>query len=106
MKMSGAAPATDLEFQALVRATYSGNPMAMTALGARLMVGREAPFAPVDGAALIAEAARQGHADAWNYVAVLAAAGVGRTQSWPDAFDALGRAADLGDVQAARQVRL
>jgi prolyl 4-hydroxylase len=104
MTMSAAAP--DPEFQALVRAKYSGNPVAITALGARLVVGCDAPFAPVDGAALIAEAAQQGDAQAWGYVAVLAAAGVGRAQSWPDAFDALGRAADLGAPQAAQQLQL
>lgn len=96
----------DPEFQALVRTTYSGNPQAMTALGARLVVGREAPFAPVDGAALLAEAAQQGDAAAWNYIAVLAAAGVGRAQSWSDAFEALERAATLRDGKAARQVQL
>lgn len=104
--MPEATSAPDPEFQALVRTKYAGNPTAITALGARLMVGREAPFAPADGAALLAEAARQGDAKAWNYLAVLAAAGVARAQSWPDAFDALGRAAGLGDPQAALQVRL
>ena len=104
--MPRAAPIPDPEFQALVCTQYSGNPHAITALGARLVVGREAPCAPVDGAALIAEAARQGDPEAWGYIAVLAAAGVGRAQSWSDAFDALGRAAGLGDTKAAQQVQL
>ena len=104
--MSEAVSIPDAQFQALVRKKYAGNPQAMTALGAQLVVGREAPFAPVDGAALIAEAAQQGDADAWRYLAVLAAAGVGRAQSWSDAFSALARAAHLGDVHAARQLDL
>ncbi|MGE5523524.1 MAG: 2OG-Fe(II) oxygenase [Rhodospirillaceae bacterium] len=87
--------APDAEFQALVRKTYAGNPAAITALGARLVVGREAPYSPVDGHALLAEAARQGDAEAWSYLAVLAAAGVGRPQSWDDAYEAIGRAAAL-----------
>ena len=106
MTISESTPTPDPQFQALVRTTYAGNPAAMTALGARLVVGREAPLSPADGAALLAEAAQQGDAQAWGYVAVLAAAGVGRAQSWPDAFDALDRSANLGDTQAARQLQL
>lgn len=104
--ISEAAPAPDPQFQALVRTRYSGNPQAMAALGARLLVGRAAPFAPVDGAALIEEAAQQGNAEAWGYIAVLAAAGVGRAQNWAAAFDALDRAANLDDPKAARQMQL
>lgn len=98
--------APDAEFQALVRKTYAGNSQAMTALGARLLVGRESPYSPVDGEALLAEAARQGNAEAWRYIAVIAAAGVGREQSWGDAFDALARAADLHDAHAAWQLEM
>ncbi len=98
--------APDAEFQALVRRTYEGNPHAITELGARLVVGREAPYSPVDGEALLAEAARQGDAEAWSYLALLAAAGVARAQSWNDAWDAIRRAADLGDAAAALQIGL
>jgi len=102
--MSEAAGVPDPDFQALVRKQYAGNPQAMTELGARLLVGRDAPQAPVDGAALIAEAAQQGDPGAWRYVAVIAAAGVGRAQSWPDAFDAIQRAAESDDTHAKRQL--
>jgi len=104
--MMPAASGPDPEFQALVRSRYAGNPEAMTELGARLLVGREAPHAPMDGAALIAEAARQGDAAAWRYVAVLAGSGVGRRQSWPEAFAAIERAVALGDAHSARQLEL
>src|SRR3982750_700010 len=104
--MPSAAPGPDPEFQDLVRSRYAGNPHGLTELGARLLVGREAPHAPVDGAALIAEAAQQGDVRAWHYVAVLAAAGVGRRQSWLDAFHAIERAIALGDAQALRQLEL
>jgi prolyl 4-hydroxylase len=104
--MAAAALEPDLKFQALVRAKHAGDPQAIAALGARLLVGREAPFAPVDGAALIEEAARQGDGAAWRRVAVLAAAGVGRTQSWSDALDALARACDLGDALAHAETEL
>lgn len=104
--MAAAAYHADLEFQALVRAKFAGNPQAITDLGARLIVGREAPFAPVDGAALIEEAARQGDGAAWRHISVLAASGVGRTQSWADALDALARARALGDPLAHAQTDL
>jgi predicted 2-oxoglutarate/Fe(II)-dependent dioxygenase YbiX len=96
----------DAQFQALVREKYAGNPAAMAALGAQLVVGRDAPLAPVDGAALIAEAAEQGDPSAWAHLSVLAAAGVGRAQSWSDAYAALERAHALGDPGAAPQLAL
>jgi hypothetical protein len=101
---SVAGEAPDAAFQALVRERYAGNPHALTELGARLLVGRDAPQSAVDGAALIAEAARQGDRAAWRYGALLAATGVGRPQSWADAFEALRRAAALEDAEAARQI--
>ena len=103
---ASSAKKPDAEFQALVRARHAGDPAAMTALGARLVVGREAPLAPVDGAALIAEAAEQGDAAAWVHLSVLAAAGLGRAQSWRHAIEALQRAGTLGDAGASRQLDL
>jgi prolyl 4-hydroxylase len=98
--------APDAEFQALVRQTYVNDPAALSALGARLVVGSEAPYSPVDGEALLAEAARQGDAAAWAYLSVLASAGVGRAQSWNDALDAVTRARDLGYPPAGQQLDL
>jgi prolyl 4-hydroxylase len=96
----------DAEFQKLVRAKYAGNPSAMTALGARLMVGRDAPLSPMDGLELLHDAAYQNDAAAWAYLAVMAAAGVGRAQSWSDAFDALAKAAGLDHAPALQQRHL
>jgi hypothetical protein len=106
MTMPLAARTSDAEFQKLALSRYAGNPGAITALALRIMVGRDAPCSPVDGEALLSEAARQGDAEAWRHLAVLAAAGVGRAQSWPDAFDALNRAADLGSADAVQQRQL
>ena len=106
MKKPESATTPDPAFQALVRAQCAGNPRAMTTLGARLVVGRETPAAPADGAALIAQAAQEGDSEAWSYVAMLAAAGVGRVQSWADSLAALHRAANLGDPKAARQMQI
>lgn len=94
----------DPEFQALVRRTYEGNPCALTALGLRLIAGRDAPHSPADGEALLAEAARQGDAAAWFHVAVLSAAGAARPQCWHGAWDALRRAAELGHPRATSQL--
>ena len=104
MAQDRAAP--DLEFQALVREKYAGNPQALTALGTRLIVGRDAPRSVVDGMALISAASQQGDAGAWCCLAVLAAAGVGRPRSWEDAYSALDRATELGDAPAARQMQV
>lgn len=96
----------DAEFQALVRKTYAGNPRALTALGLRLLAGRDSPHSPVDGEALISEAARQGEAAAWVHLGVLAASGVVRAQCWQSAWDALLRAGDSGHAAALRQFEL
>lgn len=95
----------DPEFLALVFATHAGNPPALTALGTRLVAGRDAPHSPADGEALITEAAKQGNADAWHYLAVFAAAGLLRSPCWDTAWSALQRAAALGHAQAALQVQ-
>ena len=100
------SPTPDAEFQKLVRARYAGNPRAMAALGARLIVGRDAPFSPVDGLELLNAAAHQNDAEAWCRLAVLAATGVGRAQSWADALDALTNAAGLAYAPAVRQRQL
>lgn len=96
----------DAEFQALVRKTYAGNPGALTALGLRLLAGRDSPHSPVDGEALIAEAARLGEAAAWAHLGALAAAGVVDVQCWQSAWDALRRASDSGHAGALRQFEL
>lgn len=93
----------DPQFQTLARTRYASDPQALTALGARVLVGRNAPCSPADGEALLTAAAQQGSAEAWWYLSILAAAGVMRIQSWADAFDALARAAALGHAPAQHQ---
>lgn len=101
--MQDFARSPDAEFQRMARERYAGNPAAMTELAARIMVGRDAPFSPVDSLELLREAARQGDASAWTYLALMAASGIAREQSWADALDALGRAAALKHPPAQRQ---
>ena len=79
---------------------------ALAAFGERLLLGWQAPCSPRDGAALLAEAAEKGDARACLVSSVIAAAGVGRTQSWGDAFKALNQAAELGAPEAAVQLAL
>jgi prolyl 4-hydroxylase len=95
--------APDPEFQALVRSRFARDPRAMAELGARLIVGRDAPQSPLDGAALLEEAAKHDDPLAWSQLAVLSASGVARAQSWSDAFAAIDRAAQLGDASAEVQ---
>ena len=102
---SAGDPAT-AEFIARIRDEYAADPDGMSRFGARLLVGHAAPQAPDAGAVLIQQAAEAGSAEACALLAVVAAAGVGRPQSWSDAFSALTRAAELGHAGAAEQVQL
>lgn len=100
------AAAPDAQFQALVRTRYAGDPQAITAIAARILVGRDAPCSPVDSFELLNESARHNDAQAWTYLALMAACGIGRPQCWGDALDALARASDLGYEPASRQMQL
>ncbi len=92
------------DVSSLQQRANAGEAQAQYDLGARLLVGRNAPFAPQDAARLIDAATRQEHADALQLSAVLAALGIGRAQDWPGAFDLLRRAAEQGDTRARGQV--
>src|SRR3990167_7510698 len=53
----------DDAINALARATQNGDLEAMTELGKRLVGGDRAPLLPKDGAGLLVDAARAGHAE-------------------------------------------
>jgi hypothetical protein len=91
----------DDAINALARATQSGDLDAMAELGKRLVVGDRAPLLPQDGAGLLVDAARAGHAEAACRLAVLTALGAHVKQSWNDALALLAFAAERG-AQAAR----
>ena len=82
----------------------TGDAQAQYELGARLLVGRDAPFAPQDAARLIEASVLQENTDGLQLSAVLAALGIGRAQDWREAFDLLRRAAERGDARARGQV--
>ncbi len=82
----------------------AGDARAQYELGARLLVGRDAPYAPEDAVRLIDAAAKQEEPDALQLAAVLVALGVGRAQDWSAAFDFVRRAAEKGDARARGQL--
>ncbi len=93
---------TDLTL--LQQRASGGDARAEAELGARLLVGRAAPYAPEDGARLLQRALAQDEPDALNFAAVLAALGHGRPQSWSDAVALVRKAANLGNANAKAQL--
>ncbi|MCX7358452.1 MAG: 2OG-Fe(II) oxygenase [Alphaproteobacteria bacterium] len=98
--MSGA------DVPSLQRRSLAGDARAQVELGKRLLVGRNAPFAPQDAINLIEAAAKQNNTEALQFSAVLAAAGIGRPQDWNAAFDFMRCAADQGDANAKAQLTI
>jgi len=98
------APAADAA--SLHKRASAGDARAQYELGARLLVGREAPFAPQDAVKWIESATKLGNTDALQLSAVLAALGIGRAQNWSDAFEFLGAAAEAGDTRALGQIAI
>ena len=90
----------------LARAGQAGDAEALTDLGLRLMVGKDAPFLPQDGARLLGNAVGAGGARAMEHFAVLIGGGFYAQQSWPVALDLLQRAAEAGSASAQAQLQL
>ena len=72
----------------------------------RLLVGKDAPFAPAFAVEMLTEALAEGDSEAALITANLAAAGAWRTQSWEEAFQLLTLAAERGEALAQDQLRL
>jgi TPR repeat protein len=85
---------------ALARGTQSGDVDAMAELGKRLVIGDKGPLLPQDGAALLLDAAKAGHAEAALRLATLHALGAHVPQSWTDALGLLVFAAERGSACA------
>lgn len=83
-----------------------GSATAARALGVRLLVGRDAPFEPAQGLALLTSAASQGDAEALAQMATLKAAGAWVPQDWREALDLLAEAAERGSPRAQGQLRV
>jgi hypothetical protein len=72
----------------------------------RLLFGMEGEPDLARGAALVSQAADQGHIEAIETMATLVAAGCGVPQSWADAFDLLVVAAEGGSASARTQLEI
>jgi hypothetical protein len=91
---------------ALQQRASAGDPSAQYDLGARLLVGSEAPCQPTEAYRLLNAAGEAGDVRALKLNAVLAAIGVGRVQNWADAYALVARAAARGDEDARSQIAL
>jgi prolyl 4-hydroxylase len=100
-----AAGRHDDAINALARATKRGEIEAMTRLGKRLLAGDRAPHLPADGARFLIDAAAGGGAEAAEQLAALAGLGAHVEQSWNDALELLGMAAERGRTSARGQLR-
>jgi predicted 2-oxoglutarate/Fe(II)-dependent dioxygenase YbiX len=78
----------------------------MTALGGRLLIGRDAPVDPTSGLDLLRRALDAGDGEAAALMAVLHGAGAWVPQSWETALDLLAAGARLGSRRAGGQLKL
>jgi prolyl 4-hydroxylase len=78
----------------------------MTALGGRLLIGRDAPVDPARGIDLLEQALAGGDGEAGALLAVLHGAGAWVPQSWDAALDLLEAGARQGSSRAQGQLRL
>ena len=90
----------------LARATQSGDHLAKTMLGKRLLVGDRAPYLPKEGAEFILESAQAGIAEAVSMLAVFQATGIYQPKNWSKALNTLTHAAILGASMAREQIIL
>ncbi|HTT97324.1 MAG TPA: hypothetical protein VMF58_04700 [Rhizomicrobium sp.] len=92
---------------ALRIAADAGDNAAARTLGTRLLVGRDAPFAPEEGVRYVRLAAENGDAEALTIMATLSGGGVwGVPHSWPNALDYLLAASEAGSASARTQLCL
>jgi hypothetical protein len=93
-----------MDIEQLRRAAEAGDVPSMTTLGTELLIGRDAPFEPEEGARLIASAVERGDAQAMSVMATLKGAGAWTSHSWPEALALLQRAAEGGVADAREQL--
>ena len=90
----------------LRQACEGGDAVAMSFLGARLLIGRAAPLEPGTALRLLSRAAELDQADAHTILATVGAASAVTAEQWAAALDHLERAAELGSGRAQGQLRL
>ncbi|MGI9289548.1 MAG: 2OG-Fe(II) oxygenase [Pseudomonadales bacterium] len=94
------------QFDALERATRSGDSHAAARLGLRYLMAREVPADPVRGLELIEQAALAGDAQGNYLAATIASSSFWRERSWDEAFDYLMRAAEQGHKPSQSSLRI
>lgn len=75
-------------------------------LGLRLLVGRNAPFDPKEGIALLTSCAERGDAEALAQMPTLKGAGAWMPSNWNEALDLLAQAAERGSARARGQLKI
>lgn len=95
----------ELSVDDLRRRAVGGDATASCALGLALLKDKQAERDAVEGFSRIAEAARDGDGQAHALMAVFAAGGVNRAQSWDEALDHLRMSAEAGWAPARRELR-
>jgi tetratricopeptide (TPR) repeat protein len=90
----------------LARAAQTGDVEALTQIGLRLLIGKDAPLLPNDGARMLANAADLGGVEAMERMAVLIGGGFYARQSWAVALDLLAKAAAAGSLTSQAQLEL
>lgn len=91
---------TDTDLQSLQTRADAGEATAQAELAGRMLVGRGAPWAPEAGMRLLSAAVAQDEPAALRLMAIMAALGESRPQSWSDARALVDRAAARGDAEA------
>ncbi len=94
------------DLTSLQQRAVGGDANAQAELGAMMLVGRGAPWAPQQAFQLIEAAVAQDQPDALRLSAVLSALGEGRPQDWARAHDLIARAAAAADARAHRELAL
>jgi prolyl 4-hydroxylase len=92
------------EIHVLGERVKAGDADAQHKLGVMLMLGREAPHRPLEGARLVDMAAAQDFTPALRLAGVLRAVGFERPLDWREAMRLVRRAAELGDAEARAEL--
>jgi TPR repeat protein len=95
---------SSLEIEELAAASRRGDPVAMSELGHRLLVGDRAAKLPQHALTFITAAAKAGEPRALARMAALMAGGAYVKQNWQGALQLLAEAAAAGDAQARGQL--
>ncbi|MCW5604926.1 MAG: 2OG-Fe(II) oxygenase [Burkholderiales bacterium] len=102
--MADSDAAVDRAFLSMVLDRHGQDAAALLDLGLRVVIGRDAPRSPVNGAAVIELAAECGHAQALLYLSRLAAQGLTSRPGLAAAFAALEGACAAGDSAACAEL--